>query len=122
MGTGLAGALKLAMKKGYLDQEIQKRGVIVTKMKHLEAQNYSIEDKNYEDERIHKRDMYGGPVSEFKEKEGYRPDVKLDYVDEDGKTISSKEAFRLLSHKFHGKGSGKNKIDKKRRKQEQMKV
>jgi hypothetical protein len=46
----------------------------------------------------------------------------LEYNDEEGKPISAKEAFRLLSHKFHGKGSGKNKIDKKRRKVDQDKV
>jgi U4/U6.U5 tri-snRNP-associated protein 1 len=118
----VAGALKLATKKGYLELEQTKRGIQGGKMKHLEAQNYSIEDKNYEDDRVHKRDMYAGPTTDFKEKDGYKPEVKLDYVDEEGKTISAKEAFRLLSHKFHGKGSGKNKIDKKRRKVEQDKL
>lgn len=121
--SGVAGALKLAMKKGYLEQEKRKPSA-PSRMKHLQAKNYSIEDKNYEDERIahHKRDMYSGPLTEFKEKEHYKPEVKLEYNDEDGQSISAKEAFRLLSHKFHGKGSGKNKIDKKRRKVEQAKV
>jgi len=123
VGTGMAGALKLAMKKGYLEQEKRKPSAPV-RMKHLQAKHYSIEDKNYEEERAnhHKRDMYAGPVTEFKDKEHYKPDVKLEYNDEEGRTISAKEAFRLLSHKFHGKGSGKNKIDKKRRKFEQDKV
>jgi len=66
--------------------------------------------------------MYCGPTSDFREKDGYKPEVKLEYNDEDGKPISAKEAFRLLSHKFHGKGSGKNKIDKKRKKSEQEKL
>jgi len=123
VGPGIAGALKLAMKKGYLEQEKRKPSA-APRMKHLMAKNYSIEDKNYEEERVpyHKRDMYSGPLSEFKDKEHYKPDVKLEYTDEDGRTISAKEAFRLLSHKFHGKGSGKNKIDKKRRKFEQDKL
>lgn len=59
---------------------------------------------------------------DFSEKHNYKPDFKLEYTDEDGKPISAKEAFRILSHKFHGKGSGKNKVDKKRRKIEQEKV
>lgn len=59
---------------------------------------------------------------DFTEKNNYKPDFKLEYNDDDGKPISQKEAFRILSHKFHGKGSGKNKVDKKRRKIEQEKV
>lgn len=121
VGVGLAGALKLAQKKGYLEQEQLKR-VGATTMKHLQAKHYTIEDKNYEEERINKRDMYYGPTSDFKEKDGYKPEVKLEYNDEGGKPISAKEAFRLLSHKFHGKGSGKNKIDKRRKKSEQEKL
>ena len=122
VGSGLAGALKLAMKKGFLEHEKKKRAPART-MKHLEAQNYSIDDKNYEEDKSRsKREFYSGPTTEFKEKNQYRPDVKLEYTDDDGKPISAKEAFRLLSHKFHGKGSGKNKIDKKRRKADQDKV
>ena len=122
IGSGLVGALKLAMTKGYLEVETKKPSA-ACKMSHLEAKNYSIEDKNYEDERTpSKRDMYSGPITDFKEKESYKPAVTLEYNDEEGKPISAKEAFRLLSHKFHGKGSGKNKIDKKRRKVDQDKV
>jgi len=121
VGSGLAGALTLATKKGYLDRQDVKRGGSST-MHHLQAQHYSIEDKNYEDDRSSKRDFYSGPITDFKEKDGYKPEFKLDYIDDDGLAMSQKEAFRLLSHKFHGKGSGKNKIDKKRRKLEQDKV
>jgi len=58
-----------------------------------------------------------GPLSEFKEKEHYRPDVKLEYVDETGRRMNEKEAFRFLSHRFHGKGSGKKKTEKRAKKQ-----
>ena len=53
---------------------------------------------------------------DFKEKDKYRPDVKLEYVDDEGRKLNSKEAFRYLSHKFHGKGSGKNKMEKRMKK------
>lgn len=43
----------------------------------------------------------------------YNPDVKLSYRDESGTELSTKEAFKYLSHKFHGVGPGKGKIDKK---------
>jgi len=59
---------------------------------------------------------------EFREKEGYRPEVKLEYVDEAGRTMTPKEAFRYLSHRFHGKGSGKKKLEKRIKKAEEDQV
>jgi U4/U6.U5 tri-snRNP-associated protein 1 len=59
---------------------------------------------------------------EFREKEGYKPDVKLDYVDDAGRTMTPKEAFRMLSHRFHGKGSGKKKTEKRMKKIEEDQV
>lgn len=55
-------------------------------------------------------DRFNGPTSDFKEKDGFKPNVKLEYIDDDGHVLSAKEAFRYLSHKFHGKGPGKNKV------------
>ena len=75
-----------------------------------------------DDDRMGRRDRYAGQLSEFKEKDGYRPGFKLDYVDEKGRMMNQKEAFRFLSHKFHGKGPGKNKIDKRMKKMEQESV
>lgn len=42
----------------------------------------------------------------------YKPDVQLKYVDEHGRVMNQKEAFKQLSHQFHGKGSGKMKTEK----------
>ena len=42
----------------------------------------------------------------------YKPDVQLKYVDEFGRAMNQKEAFKHLSHQFHGKGSGKQKTEK----------
>ena len=42
----------------------------------------------------------------------YRPDVQIKYVDDDGRLMNQKEAFKHLSHQFHGKGSGKMKTEK----------
>ena len=69
-----------------------------------------------------RRERYNGPVSEFREKHDYKPDIKLDYVDEKGRVLDQKEAFRYLSHKFHGKGPSKNKIDKRMKKKDQESV
>lgn len=78
--------------------------------------------KNSDDDRLGRRDRYSGAMQEFREKDGYNPDFKLDYVDEKGRMMNQKEAFRYLSHKFHGKGPGKNKIDKRMKKMEQESV
>jgi U4/U6.U5 tri-snRNP-associated protein 1 len=106
------------MNKGYLDKEVNKSAPIPKKTG-LEATNYTIEEKFYDHEERRGRDRYAGSVQEFKDKEGYKPDVKLDYVDDHGRLMTQKEAFRVLSHKFHGKGPGKNKIDKRQQKLEQ---
>ncbi|KAF7551842.1 hypothetical protein G7046_g7591 [Stylonectria norvegica] len=43
---------------------------------------------------------------------GYKPTVELKYTDEHGRQLDQKEAFKHLSHQFHGKGSGKGKTEK----------
>lgn len=42
----------------------------------------------------------------------YKPNVQLKYMDEHGRALDQKEAFKHLSHQFHGKGSGKGKTEK----------
>lgn len=51
----------------------------------------------------------------------YKPDVQLKYVDEFGRPMTQKEAFKELSHQFHGKGSGKMKTEKRLKKIEEEK-
>ena len=51
----------------------------------------------------------------------YKPDVQLKYVDEFGRSMNQKEAFKHLSHQFHGKGSGKQKTEKHLKKIEDSK-
>ncbi|XP_076342189.1 U4/U6.U5 tri-snRNP-associated protein 1-like [Tachypleus tridentatus] len=118
VSTGMAAALQLAMKKGYLENEV-KKPVSAQRHSDLQAQSYTIEEKFYDDDKASRRDRYVGPLSDFKDKEGYKPDVKLEYIDDSGRLLDAKEAFRYLSHKFHGKGPGKNKVDKRAKKLEQ---
>lgn len=51
----------------------------------------------------------------------YKFNVELKYVDDMGRHLNQKEAFKELSHQFHGKTSGKGKTDKKLSKIEQEK-
>merc|ERR1712154_574409 len=44
------------------------------------------------------------------------PDITLSHQDEFGKPMTAKEAFRTLSHKFHGKKSGHKKVEKRLKK------
>ncbi|KAI1381522.1 SART-1 protein [Hypoxylon crocopeplum] len=52
---------------------------------------------------------------------GYQPNIELKYHDEYGRSLDQKEAFKHLSHQFHGKGSGKGKTDKRLKKIEDEK-
>ncbi|KAF9763386.1 hypothetical protein IL306_003155 [Fusarium sp. DS 682] len=52
---------------------------------------------------------------------GYKPNVELKYTDDHGRSLDSKEAFKHLSHQFHGKGSGKGKTEKRLKKIEDEK-
>lgn len=45
------------------------------------------------------RDRINAVVERFK---GYTPSVDIKYHDEDGRELNQKEAFRQMSHKFHG--------------------
>ncbi|EIN04885.1 SART-1 protein [Punctularia strigosozonata HHB-11173 SS5] len=46
----------------------------------------------------------------------YKPDINIVYHDEFGRELTPKEAWKALSHKFHGKGSGKMKTEKRLKK------
>ncbi|RGP71595.1 hypothetical protein FLONG3_7087 [Fusarium longipes] len=52
---------------------------------------------------------------------GYKPNVELKYTDDHGRSLDTKEAFKHLSHQFHGKGSGKGKTEKRLKKIEDEK-
>ncbi|CAK9301816.1 unnamed protein product [Gordionus sp. m RMFG-2023] len=114
---GLAQALILVKAKGYLDkgeQDIEMSAEYLD----LKCKRFNIEDKHFDiDDKYTRRDRYSsGPLTDFKEKKDYVPDIKLDYIDDVGKILNTKEAFRYMSHKFHGKGSGKKKIEKRNKK------
>ncbi|KAI7902716.1 SART-1 protein [Cokeromyces recurvatus] len=51
--------------------------------------------------------------------ENYKPEVNLEYTDDSGRVMNTHEAFRYMSHKFHGKTSGKTKTEKRMKKIEE---
>jgi U4/U6.U5 tri-snRNP-associated protein 1 len=46
----------------------------------------------------------------------YKPNFEIKHTDDHGRTMGPKEAFKELSHQFHGKGSGKQKHEKRLKK------
>uniref|UniRef100_A0A8C4Q418 U4/U6.U5 tri-snRNP-associated protein 1 n=1 Tax=Eptatretus burgeri TaxID=7764 RepID=A0A8C4Q418_EPTBU len=121
IASGLSAALKLCNSKGYLDTKMQ-RVARVKAPKTLPSSVYTIEDKSHADDKYSRREEYRGYGQDFKEKDCYRPDIRIEYVDDTGRKLNPKEAFRQLSHRFHGKGSGKMKTEKRMKKhlEEQM--
>jgi len=121
--TGMGAALKMAQQMGFIENKTTgQRSSGGGSVEELKAQRYSVEDKSREyeeDDRKRRRGdrgYGGGATSTFNEKKGYKPEINLAYLDDHGRAMSSKEAFRYLSHKFHGKTSGKIKTEKRQRK------
>ncbi|XP_022061460.1 U4/U6.U5 tri-snRNP-associated protein 1 [Acanthochromis polyacanthus] len=119
VNSGLAAALLLCKNKGLLDTQMQKVARVKAPKGALPNDNYCIEDKMGFDDKYSRREEYRGFTQDFKEKESYKPDVKIEYVDESGRKLTPKEAFRQLSHRFHGKGSGKMKTERRMKKLEE---
>ncbi|CAN4114980.1 unnamed protein product [Withania somnifera] len=96
VGKGLSGVLKLLQERGTLKEDIEWGGRNMDK----------------------KKSKLVGIRGEDGKKE-----IHIERTDEYGRILTPKEAFRLLSHKFHGKGPGKMKQEKRLRQyQEELKI
>ncbi|XVE63285.1 hypothetical protein DITRI_Ditri07aG0007500 [Diplodiscus trichospermus] len=100
VGKGLSGALKLLKDRGTLKESIEWGGRNMDKKK---SKLVGIVDDDQGNDR-------------FK-------DIRIERTDEFGRIMTPKEAFRMLSHKFHGKGPGKMKQEKRMKQyQEELKL
>ncbi|KAK4396669.1 SART-1 family protein DOT2 [Sesamum angolense] len=96
VGKGLAGALKLLKDRGTLKETIEWGG------------------RNMDKKKSKLVGIYDNDAAR---------EIRIERTDEYGRILTPKEAFRLLSHKFHGKGPGKMKQEKRMRQyQEELKV
>ncbi|XXG80144.1 hypothetical protein AAC387_Pa09g1080 [Persea americana] len=96
VGKGLSGALQLLKERGTLKETIDWGGRNMDKKKSKLVGIY--------------------------ENDGTK-EIRIERTDEFGRIMTPKEAFRMISHKFHGKGPGKMKIEKKIKKyQEELKL
>ena len=64
---------------------------------------------DFENSKQGRANKFGGRTVDFADKSNYNPHVALNYYDELGRQVNEKEAFKILSHKFHGKWPGKRK-------------
>ena len=118
---GLSGALQVAQRKGFI--EVDKRSLdskdisdAIKATGSLRARFFQVDRDTGQDVDSRRRGDREYGSGQFPEKRNYNPDVKIVYTDNIGRELNSKEAFRQLSHKFHGKGSGKMKTEKRMKK------
>ncbi|GAB4859464.1 ESCRT II complex subunit Dot2 [Ancistrocladus abbreviatus] len=86
VGKGLSQALKLLKERGALKETVEWGGRNMDKKKSKLVGIYDDEGAK---------------------------EIRIERTDEYGRILTPKEAFRLLSHKFHGKGPGKMKQEKR---------
>ncbi|KAF9267736.1 SART-1 protein [Marasmius fiardii PR-910] len=97
----------------------QRRRVAERELERLQARggNKDQATREYEN-RLREQQEARENLESFKH---YKPDVNIVYYDEFGRELTPKEAWKALSHKFHGKGSGKMKTEKRLKKIEEEK-
>lgn len=99
-------------------QEIRKR---ITGKTHIDHASYTAKEleeiKKYEDEQV----AYHVNKVQNQRLEDYNPDVQLVYKDEKGNQLTTKEAYKKISQKFHGTKSNKKKLEKAQAKIESRK-
>ncbi|KAL3721126.1 hypothetical protein ACJRO7_005879 [Eucalyptus globulus] len=96
VGKGLSGALKLLKERGTLKETVDEWGG--RNMDKKKSKLVGIVDDGQKEIHIERRDEFG-------------------------RILTAKEDFRLLSHKFHGKGPGKRKQEKRiKQYQEELKM
>nr|KAF6269524.1 hypothetical protein mMyoMyo1_011228 [Myotis myotis] len=78
VNRGLAAALLLCRNEGLLETTVQKVAQVKAPNKSLPSAVYCIEDKMAIDDKHSRREEYRGFTQDFREKDGYKPDVKID--------------------------------------------
>lgn len=94
-----------AERKARAQRERDRQSGRLDRMSAREKEEYARSQNNYRDQQESRQ------LAEHFNKE-YKPNVELKYIDDYGRRMNQKEAFKHLSHQFHGKGSGKQKTEK----------
>lgn len=91
------------------DREKERRKGTWDKMSNRDRELYAKQQNEY-------RERWLNQMLDDEFKKNYKPNVELRYNDEFGRSMNQKEAFKHMSHMFHGKGSGKQKTEKRLKK------
>jgi U4/U6.U5 tri-snRNP-associated protein 1 len=103
-----------AERKARLQRERDRQSGRLDRMSAREREDYARQNN------AHREQVESRAIQDLFNKE-YKPNVELKYIDEFGRSMNAKEAFKQLSHQFHGKGSGKQKHEKLLKKIEEEK-
>lgn len=123
VGGGLSGALSLLRQQGLLakadDSARERERIQRERDTWLSAQRRRIAER----EMVRMRNRGGKDAAQQQDArevaelfKDYKPDVNIVYYDEFGRQLTPKEAWKALSHRFHGKGSGRGKLEKRLKK------
>lgn len=112
------GAEQLDREKTQIQRDMwladQRRRVTQRELERLQSRGANKDQAQREyDNRLREQQEARDNMEAFK---NYKPDVNIVYYDEFGRALTPKEAWKALSHKFHGKGSGKMKTEKRLKK------
>ncbi|TFK40352.1 SART-1 family-domain-containing protein [Crucibulum laeve] len=131
--SGMAATLNILRQQGILSQPTmdqkereaiqrerdawlaeQRRRVTQRELDRLQSRGGNKDQSQREyDNRLRDQQEARDTMESYK---NYKPDVNIVYYDEFGRSLTPKEAWKALSHKFHGKGSGKMKTEKRLKK------
>ncbi|KJE97579.1 hypothetical protein CAOG_07412 [Capsaspora owczarzaki ATCC 30864] len=145
--NGVGAALAFMARRGMIENESKAQGVVVVetdrqrdkgkqRMDQEEERKIELEIRRQREAERNRdrrdrrdvrdsrsdRDRNDRPPERDREADPFSmpaPEFTLDYVDENGRTMTTKEAFNHLSYKFHGIQPGKNKQEKRQRKLEE---
>ncbi|KAL7749657.1 hypothetical protein RI367_004885 [Sorochytrium milnesiophthora] len=82
--------------------------------------NRDYDDDDYDRERHDTSRVDRQNLRELQDRfKDYKPNINISYLDSTGRELGPKEAFKELSHNFHGRFAGKNKKEKVARRAEQ---
>lgn len=104
--------IQISVEERSLREELENSPAFMRKPKTERAQILESElQKVLESKGLVRQITSRGRYAEYSEpgRSEYTPNVKMEYVDEEGNKLSQKEAFKRLSHKFHGTTPAKKK-------------
>ncbi|GAA6002424.1 hypothetical protein JCM10207_001112 [Rhodosporidiobolus poonsookiae] len=135
VSRGLASTLSMLRHQGLIktktkedlarEKELKEREawLAAQRRRELERERERIESRKAGDQKGQQQREYENRVRDQRDAQAtleaysnYKPVVNLTYHDEFGRDMTPKEAWKHLSHAFHGHGSGAKKTDKRLKK------